>query len=67
MIRTVQLLNEKKIQQLTIRQKNVGLYILLGILLSLTTITFLFIKMNSSKLWLTQASARQQCVFKTLL
>jgi hypothetical protein len=40
----IQLLNEKKIQQLTIRQKNVGLYILLGILLSLSIITFLFIK-----------------------
>lgn len=52
----IQLLNEKKIQQLTIRQKNVGLYILLGILLSLTTITFLFIKNSRRK----QQLAEQQ-------
>jgi len=45
----IQLLNEKKIQQLTIRQKNVGLYILLGILLSLSIITFLFIKNSRRK------------------
>jgi len=45
----IQLLNEKKIQQLTIKQKNVWLYILLGTILSLSIITFLVNKNTKRK------------------
>jgi two-component system NarL family sensor kinase len=45
----IRLENEKKIQQLTIKQKNVWLYILLGTILSLSIITFLFNKNTKRK------------------
>ena len=55
----IRLENEKQIQKLTIRQKNVWLYILIGTLLSLSIIAFLFNKNTKRKQQIAEQQLRQ--------